>query len=545
MARPASVGRAGAVVASGTLVSRLLGFVNVLLLTNTLGTRGQGADAYALANQLPNNIYLILAGGTITAIIVPAIVRATGHEDGGERFLNKLVTLGLSVFLVIAVAATVAAPFVVDLYTQLGGHGFSGAQLDLAYAFAYWLMPEIFFYGVFAILSEVMNARGVFWPYAWAPVVNNVVLAAVLIAFRVAFGVVAGSPAEEWGAGEIALLAGGATLGILIQALVLVAAWRRARIRFRPDFRWRGVGFGHFGRLAAWTFAGTLVAQIGVVVETNVVTGASTTGDASIATLTLARTIFTLPWSLVTLSIAVPYFRQMSTHARHDDRASLGLDLTRATSAVLLFIVFAGAGLAVLAPWAATLFTHDPASRQAVVVVLSLYLLGIIPTSVQSILMRGWYALSDTRTPTLFYFAQIVVYTVLLLAWVAHSPTDDIAQDAAISMAIAFTANALLCIVFMRRDVPSFQVGHLVGRLLWYLGAMAPAAAAGLLVVWGLGAAGIARFPDGSWGGALLTAVLAGLAMGVVYLGVLLLSRNPEIRAFIRPVLARLRSRAE
>ena len=535
MARPASLGRSGAIVASGTLVSRVLGFVNALLLYNTIGTVGQSADAFALANQLPNNIYLILAGGTITAIIVPAIVRATGHADGGERFLNRLVTLGLTIFLVVAAAITVAAPLVVRLY----GSGFTEAQLGLAFGFAYWLMPEIFFYGVFAILSEVLNARGVFWPYAWAPVINNLVLAGVLIAFRIAFGVAAGKEPGDWGTGEIVLLAGGATLGIAVQALVLVLAWRRAGIRYRPDFRWRGSGLGHFGRLAAWTFVGTLAAQLGGIVESNVVSTA--TGSASIAALTLARLIFTLPWSLVTLSVAVPYFTRMSEHAKREDRVSLAGDLTRAIEAVLLLLVFATAGLAVLAPWLATLFTSDADGRVAVAGVLALYLIGLVPTSVQSILMRGWYAMHDTRTPTLFYFAQIAVYVVLLLTWVLHAPEGELAGDAAISMAIAFTVNAVLCVLWMRRTLPAFRVARILGRLLWYALAMVPAAAAGIGVDRLFRDLGIAVFPDGATGGALLTAVVGGIAMAVVYVAALWLSRNPEIRAILQPLTRRIR----
>ncbi len=536
----ASVGRSGVVVASGTLVSRVLGFVNALLLYNTIGTVGQGADAFALANQLPNNIYLIIAGGTLTAIIVPALVRARGHEDGGLRFLNKLVTLGLSVFLVIAIAVTVAAPLVVRLYEVHAGSGggFTTTQLDLAIGFAYWLLPEVFFYGIFAVLAEVLNAQGRFWPYAWAPVINNLVLAAVLIGFHLGFGSAAGIDASAWTPEMVVVLAGGATLGIVVQAIVLVVALRRAGIRYRPDFRWRGVGLGSFGRLAAWTFAGTVVAQIAGVVETNVLSQA--TGDASIASFTLARLIFTLPWSLVTLSIAVPYFTRMSTHASEGDRPALGDDLTRATTNVLLFLVFAAVAIALVSPWVASLFTSDAKGREAVAVVLAFYLLGLIPTSVQSILMRGWYAMHDTRTPTLFAFVQTVVYLGLLLGWVTRSDQSHLARDAAISMAIAFTVNALCCVVWMRRALPDFRVGRILGRLGWYLAAMVPAAAAGGGIVWGLDAAGIARFPDGSWSGSLLAVVVAGIAMAIVYLAALWLSGNPEIRNTLSMLHVRL-----
>jgi len=112
--------------------------------------------------------------------------------------------------------------------------------------------------------------------------------------------------------------AGGATLGIAIQALVLVLAWRQAGIRFRPDFRWRDAGLGRFGKLAAWTFGAMLVAQVGGIVESRVVSIASGE-DASLATVALASLIAVLPYSLITMSIAVPYFTRLSTHARDGD----------------------------------------------------------------------------------------------------------------------------------------------------------------------------------------------------------------------------------
>ncbi|MBO9579216.1 MAG: hypothetical protein J7480_10685, partial [Microbacteriaceae bacterium] len=481
-ARARSIGRSGLVVASGTLVSRLLGFVNALLLYNTIGTIGEGADAFVLANTLPNNIYLILAGGTLTAIIVPAIVRSVADGDGGQRFLNRLVTLGITIFAVVAIAVTVAAPLVVQLYAQRGseeGTGFAPGQLELAITFAYWCLPQVFFYAVIAILSEVLNAKGKFWPYAWTPVVNNVVLAAVLISFRTAFGVIGeDAPAAAWTPGMTTLLAGGATLGIVVQATALVVAFRQAGLRYRPDFHWRDAGLGRFGRLAAWTFGATLVSQAAGIFESNVLSLA--TGSASIATMTLSQAIYILPYSIVTISIAVPYFTRMSGHAQAGDRDALGADLTSAVSAVLLFQMFFAVSMTVCAPWIAELFTDDPDGRGALAGVLAATLVGLVPASVSGVLLRGWYALEDTRTPFLLQSTQVLLYVGALIAIAALRPTvDTIALTAALSLAAAIAVYAVLSVLLLRRKVPALRVGRILGRLGWFAVAALPAGALG------------------------------------------------------------------
>ena len=266
-ASPQTIGRASALLASGTFVSRILGFISALVLAQTIGIVGQGADAFTLANQLPNNIYAIIAGGLLTAVLVPQIVRAGLHADGGAKFINRLVTLGIVVFLAAAIVATACAPLLVRLYAQSGDTGFSSDQLALATAFAYWCMPQVLFYALYSLIGEVLNARGVFGPFTWAPALNNVIAIGGLVAFILLFGDDShgARAASEWTPGMITLLAGSATLGIAAQAIALslpVLAPHRAST-FRPDFHWRGVGLGSVpARSAAWVFGMFLVTQV-------------------------------------------------------------------------------------------------------------------------------------------------------------------------------------------------------------------------------------------------------------------------------------------
>ena len=185
-----SAGRASAIIASGTMVSRLLGFVKAVMLAAALGQSGsQVAATFGLANQLPNNVYALVAGGVMSAVLVPQIVKASKAADGGESYVSKIVTLGGTVFLLLTIIATIAAPVLVNVYAVSNGDsGFTRDQMALAIALAYWCMPQILFYASYTLLGEIYNARSQFGPYTWAPVANNIIAIAGLGVFMLVFG---------------------------------------------------------------------------------------------------------------------------------------------------------------------------------------------------------------------------------------------------------------------------------------------------------------------------------------------------------------------
>lgn len=134
------VARSSLVMASGTVLSRILGFIRTVVLALTIGVTTDAADAFGVANQLPNNVYAIIAGGVLSAVLVPQIVKSRAHDDRGLGYIDRLLTLAIVVFASVTVVATLAAPFLVSLYTT----GWTSAQLALATAFAYWCLPQLF-----------------------------------------------------------------------------------------------------------------------------------------------------------------------------------------------------------------------------------------------------------------------------------------------------------------------------------------------------------------------------------------------------------------
>jgi len=538
---PGGIGRASALFASGTIVSRVLGFISAVVLANAIGIVGAGADAFTLANQLPNNIYALVAGGLLSAVIVPQIVRAGLHDDGGAKFINRLITLSLVVFVVLTLIATACAPLLVRLYAQSGANsGFSEQDFALATAFAYWCLPQIFFYALYSLFGETLNARGIFGPFTWTPALNNLVVIGGLVIFITAYG---SDPqhrlAETWTSPQIALLAGTATLGIAIQAFGLLLFWRRTGIRYRPDFHWRGADLGQAGRAAAWVFGIFLVTQVSAVFESRVASIA--TGEASLAVLKYGWLIFILPHSVVTVSVTMAYFTRMSEHVRDGRIGKLRNDIGAALRTILLVMVFSAIGLMVLAYPFSAVFASDYAGVQALGNVVVAYLVGLVPFTVFFVLLRVYYAMDLTRAAFVIQVAQALLYVSGALTIQAFVPVEWIAVSLALLLSVATTFQSALSAVYLRPRTGGLESRSVALSTLWYVGAMVPAAGAGIASLALLGGIGAGAFAVSSVAGSLISMAVAGTAMAGVYCAVLWITRNPEFRGIAHPILRKLR----
>jgi putative peptidoglycan lipid II flippase len=538
-----SIGRASAVLASGTIVSRILGFISAAVLANTLGTVGAAANTFTIANQLPNNIYAIIAGGLLSAILVPQIVRASQNDDGGEKFINRVVTLGVVVFLVIAIIATFLAGPLVHLYAQqqTGGSskGLSAREFQLATAFAYWCLPQVFFYALYSLLGEVLNARKVFGPFTWAPVANNLIAIAGLLSFNLLYSSVQHSGSSTWTPAMVALIGGSATLGVIAQSIFLVLFWRRAGLHYRPEFRWRGVGLGRVGKAAFWTFLMILITQLAGIVQSKVATLAGS-NNASNAVLRFAWLIFMLPHGIITISIATPYFTRMSGHAQRGDFDSLRRDIGASLRTIGMLLFFACVALVVVANPLSAVFARRASADHAMAAVLVAYLIGLLPFSIVFVLQRAFYALEDTRTPFLFQtFQSVLLVSGILVS--ATLPSSSIAFGIAISTTVADFALLIVAALLLRRRMHGLGAAPVGRSYLVFLVALVPAAAAGIGLDFALGAFS-AGFALSGILQAMVSIAAIGGAMAVVYFGVLALLRSPELIELTAPLMRRLRA---
>lgn len=516
-----SIGRASVLIGAGTIVSRVSGLVRTIVLVAAIGSISGAGDAFAVANQLPNNIYAIISTGLLTAVVVPQIVKAAAHADGGQAFISKLFTLGTVGLLGATALAMIAAPLLVQVYASR----FTPDQLALSTAFAYWCLPQIFFYGLYALLGEILNARRIFGPYTWAPIVNNVVS---ILGFGV-FILVFGGPqtvVQDWTPGMIAVLAGTATAGIIVQTLVLLFFWRRAGLTLRPDFQWKGVGLRHIGRLAGWTFLMVVAGQLAGIVQSNVLSGASGDDPAIFASQN-AWLLFMLPYSIIVLSIGTPYFTQLSEHAaagRHDD---VRADISRSIRTLGFFIVAATAALAVAAVPASRIFTNGPEQAAAAAPVLLCFLVCLVPLAVLFVVQRTFYAYNDTRTPFYFTLLQCVLVAGGALAAGAVLGRGELAAGVALTQSVASIVQVVVATALLHRRLSGIGTASWLLALLRFTLAALPAAAAGYGVSLLLG--GPTGWTTGSALAGAAGAAIIGTVVLAVYLGILALFRTPEL----------------
>lgn len=259
------VAGAGLMMAAGTILSRATGMLRTVLIVAALGTAG-AADAYNVANTIPNMLFTLLAGGALNAVFVPRMIRAMRDEREGEAYANRLLTLTVLVLGTVTVVAMFAAPLLIRLTGGQLPTGTSGQGYESAVTFARYCLPQIFFYGVFTVVGQILNARGRFGSMMWTPVLNNVVVIATFALF-IAFTRDGG--AQGLSAEQTRLLGIGTTLGIVVQAACLFPYLRATGLRLRPRFDWRGSGLRQDARLARWTLLFALVNQIGFTVVVN------------------------------------------------------------------------------------------------------------------------------------------------------------------------------------------------------------------------------------------------------------------------------------
>ena len=532
--------RATAVMASGTLVSRLLGLLSKSLLAALLGTLAVNlaGNAFDVANKLPNIIYALVAGGALNAVLVPQIVRADRDGERGREFLDRLFTMATVGLFGLTIVLTLAAAPLVDLYT---GGNWDAPERDLAVAFALWCIPQLFFYGMYTLFGQLLNARGSFGPYMWAPVVNNVVAIAGLAGFLVLFGEQQTSDPRTWTPGMVALLAGSATVGVAAQALVLWWPLRRIGFSWRPRWGLRGVGFRNAGTVAAWTFVGIVVSQL-VFVLVSRVSGealAVTKGTpeaaitASNTAWTLAFLLYMLPHGLLAVSLVTAVFTRVSTAAHAGDTAAVATTTARQMRVLLVGVTLPAAGLLLLGQEiTAVLFPQIADQAPVVGRVVAAMAVGLPFFSVLYLVQRVFYAFEDGRAPFLVTLVTAGVWAAGTIALPPLLPPSQWVPAVALSMSAGQIAGLVAAIWLLHRRTGGL---HVRGWLWVLVRVGLVLAVVGPLALWTGDRAGAA-----SGDRPLVTLVVGGAVLVLGYVGGTLLLRVRETRELVAAVTGRL-----
>ena len=527
-----SVAKSSMLMAGGTIFSRVLGFARTVILAAAIGVTTDAADAFGVANQLPNNVYAIIVTGLLNAVLIPQLVKARSNTDGGKGYVDRLLTLILTVFLVVTLAATIAAPWLVSLYTS----GWNADQLALATAFAYWCLPQLFFYGLYSLLGEVLNSRSVFGPYMWAPVLNNIVSMVGLIAFIILFGLdpTGSLDVTQWSQAQIALLSGSATVGVAAQAIILLWAWKRADIKFNLNFKWRGFGLRPALKAASWSLGMVVVTQIGGVVQTIVASQAiaaraENATVASVAVAGVAWLIFMVPHSVVTVSVATAYFTKMAQHAHEKKMDLFKKDFSAGLRAISVFAVFFSVAMIVLAYPMSRVFIGEFDATISLGNVLIAFMIGLLPFSFVYMMQRAFYALENTRTPFVFTTIQIGIYIVGAIVISNTVEARWLVVALSLLTSTTVTLQAIIAYTMLTKKVGSFGEHKIATALSQFILSGVVAGAIGYAAIEIIGGIHPGSFAVASVLSSSLTIAGVGAVMFGVYVIALRLLRVSEI----------------
>ena len=547
-----SILRASALMASGTMVSRILGFVrNAMLIAAVGATAGGVGAAFQTANTLPNTVFNLLASGIFDAVLVPQIVGAIKRRHDGDTYVNRLLTLAGTLLFLVTFATMVLAPVLV----MITAAGYTEDIRNLAILFALLCLPQLFFYGLYNLLGELLNAREIFGPYMWAPVVNNVVGIAGLGAFLAIWGGApdGGIPAGDLTGAQFWVLAGSATFGVICQALCLLWPMRRAGVSFKPDFHFRGTSFGSMPRVAGWTFATLGVSQVGVLSTNNLAAMAdgfigrngAQGGVVGILAYSTAFMIFMVPQSLITVSLTTAIFTRMAgAVADSDDRAvadNYHLGVRTITSLTLVAAAMLIAGSVPMMEIAMAAKGGDPEAVTGYALVLASLMPGVASTGMVLMSQRVFFAYEDVKPVFLMGIGPTILQVIVGWSMYALTGARWWVVAAALGETMCRLTQGIIAVVWVSRENRYVDRAGLLRSYASYLAAAIVASIVGFGLLWLMGIHTEISSTLGRMALAGVKLSLVSTLTGLVYLLVLRFAAPGESAVMMRPLLTRLR----
>lgn len=500
-------------MAIASMVSRVTGFLRSVAIAAAVGAGLYSVgDAYGLANTLPNMVYELLLGGVLTSVLIPVLVKAQqDDEDRGLAYTQRLLsiaTVGLGGATLLAV---LAAPWLIGVF------GGPPQYRSVAALWATLLLPEIFFYGLGAMIAAILNSRHIFgWP-AWAPVMNNLITIAAALLFLLVPG-----PAELSTGNitntQILVLGIGTTLGIAAQALVLLVPLRRSgfvwkwRFRASPNETGR---MAEFRTLTLWVLGYVVVSQLGVVVINRV---ANQNGGVQI--FAFADLLFMVPYGILGVSLLTALMPRMSRSAARGDTTAVLADLELGSRLSAVALVPISVGLMVFGPAFTSVILlgrYSQSNAQLTGLALAAGAFGLVPFAVVMLQQRVFYAMRDARTPTFINVAMVATKIALVLAGSALLEGRAVIICLTVSTSASYLVGCLVGHQLLRRHFGQVRFAPVARTVGWIAAASAASGVVGLLVVLAgnavLGGGRLAALAELVVGGTLAGVVLVLLAL--------------------------------
>jgi putative peptidoglycan lipid II flippase len=534
-----------AVMAAGTVFSRASGFIRSALLVTALGASLRG-DLFTIANTLPNMVYILLAGGVFNAVLVPQLVRRIKADpDGGDAYASRVITLSALFLGAVTVLLVVLAPLLLRVYLDdryLDPDRVT--QLESIVDLTRWCLPQVFFYGMYVLVGQVLNARGRFGPMMWAPIANNLISVVVLITYLVVWGPVGEGVArvEALSTTQELLLGLGSTIGIVAQCAVLVPYLRASGFVYRPRFDFRDPELRKTLSLGVWTVLFVVATQTAYLVVVKLASrGTADGGDGTGLTVySSSLLIMMVPHAIVTVSLATAILPRLSAQAAEGRLADLGTTVgSTLRTALALVLPFAVLMPVLAGDVAGFAFGWAGAEDTAAAFAPTLALFGpaLVFFTIHYFMLRGFYAMEMTRLVFFIQLAVSLTNIVVATALVPHRPLEQTAPMLVVAYLSSYVVGAAISFVVLQRTVGGLEAATLVRFLVRMAFVLAAAAAAAWLVE--LAMAGLGERPAPFV--ALLRGGLSGLAGGLVVLVGARLLHVREVTTLVDTVAARLR----
>ena len=495
-------------MAVGTTLSRVTGVGRVIALTAALGGGGF-ADAYNLANTTPNIIYDVVLGGVLSATFVPVFVDHLTTRRGKDAWeaISAVVTVTITLLVAASVAFFILTPSIIDLYTVTNHHADVHQQQQVAIFLLRWFVPQLACYGLIAVFTALLNARGKFATPMFVPIANNLVVIGVLLWFHalVPHPTLASVDASHHG---LVLLGIGTTLGVVVQAALLVPSLLRADLHLRFLWQPANQAMRRITRLAGWTFGWVVANQVALVVVLALADGVSVPG--AVSSYTYAYTFFLLPYGVVAVSVMTAVTPSLASRWATGDIAGFRHRMAFGLRGILAIIIPSAVGMLILAhPLIDLVLAHGAetsAAADSTAAALAMFALGLPGFCTFLYMVRVFQAMQDTRTAFRLYLVENAVNIVLALLLVGPLGVRGLA----LSLSIAYTVAALLALSVVRGRVGGLGGPELTTPVSRVVGASAVMAVATVLAV------SVSGAPSGF--GLLARVALAVVVGAVAYL---------------------------
>lgn len=546
-----SVGRNSLIMASGTAASRVTGQIRTILLAWALGTTGYAANAYQAGSMIPQVIYTLVSGGIFNAVLVPQIVRTLKAKDA-ETKLNKLITLAITMLLTVAILMALCTPLLTRLYVNGGPE-----TMALATSFTLWCMPQIFFYGLYTVIGQILAAKDHFTAYAWSSVGANIISCIGFGTFIALFGRATEHPLDFWTADKIALTAGTWTLGVAFQALVLFIPLTKIGLKYRPQFGIRGIGLRSMGPVAAWSVGIVVIDQLANIVITRTSTNAPMLAQqqfginpldvAGNASYQNAYTIYMLPYSLIAVSLATAIFPKISRAVADHNIAEARIDLSQALRNMGVIMCYFSVAFVVMPVPIILALLPSVSVKEAILMAGPLIALGVgLPfASAYLIIQRTFYAFEDGKSPFIFMLFAMGIQAIGVIIGAKLLPPTEWTTMIGTVGAISYILPIPILYVMLRKRFENNIDGlRIAVSYIKSIGAAATAMFIGVTArdsIYQLVGAQIGAV-DGhmNWIQAVSCAALLAIVTFIVYVGMLRLLRSEEFDEAIALIYSRI-----